>query len=79
MSSTQGGGERRPRDDQDTLGFDSVDDGEWIAPQQISTCAVIEVRPRLGIRRDCGLGRVDFLAESLGCVGIALRRASGPQ
>jgi hypothetical protein len=55
--------------DQDTARFDAVDDAEWKAPEQVSTCAVIEPKRQLrdsdtpptmvGLDKNDALGLVD--------------------
>ena len=57
--------------DQDTARFDAVDDAEWKAPEQVSTCALIEPRPYVRKASDGRFGCIQFIAESHSCRGAS--------
>ena len=63
--------------DQNTVGFDAVDDAKRIAPKQVSTCAVIEMRPSAREIHDRRFCHVDFLTEPRRGEGTALGIPAG--
>jgi len=71
----------RHSDNQHSLRFDSVDDAEREAAEQVSAGSLIKPRPCFWELRYGGLGRIDFLAEGQGggraALGVPTGRSLG--
>src|SRR5262249_47017265 len=61
------------RDDQDSIGFDAIDDVERKPAKEISARVVIEGRPCLRKANDRRFRLIQLVAELDGCSGAALR------